>query len=68
MSKAQEKFDFSVHHPFKGIAYPKMTILSSFTCRYVAPNLYEFLSSAEHKKYILKKIGNQTLDGWYDLP
>ncbi len=33
----------------KGIVHPKMKILSSFTHPKVVPNLYEFLSSAEHK-------------------
>jgi len=35
--------------PFKGILHPKMKILSSFTHPQVVANLYEFLSSAEHK-------------------
>jgi len=33
----------------KGILHPKMKILSSFTHPQVVSNLYEFLSSAEHK-------------------
>jgi len=33
----------------KGIVHSKMKILSLFTYPYVIPNLYEFLSSAEHK-------------------
>jgi len=33
----------------KGILHPKMKILSSFTHPQVVPNLYEFLSFAEHK-------------------
>jgi len=33
----------------KGTLPPKMKILSSFTHPLVVANLYEFLSSAEHK-------------------
>ncbi len=33
----------------KGIVHPKMKILSSFIHPQVAPNLYEFLCSAEHR-------------------
>jgi len=33
----------------KVIVHPKMKILSSLTHPHVVPNLYEFLSSAEHK-------------------
>ncbi len=32
-----------------GIVHQTMTILSSFTYSEVVPNLYEFLSSAEHQ-------------------
>jgi len=35
------------HFAFKEM---KMKIVSSFTHPHVVPNLYEFLSSAEHKK------------------
>jgi len=35
---------------FKGILHPKIKILSSFTYPQVVANLYEFLSSAEHKR------------------
>ncbi len=42
----------------KGIVHPKIKILSSFTHPDVVPNLYEFHSSAEHKKEdILKNVG-----------
>jgi len=34
--------------PLKGV-HPKMKILTSFTHPHVVPNLYEFLSSVEHK-------------------
>jgi len=33
----------------KGILQPKMKILASFTHPQVGANLYEFLSSTEHK-------------------
>jgi len=35
----------------KGIVHFKMKMLSSFTHPHVVSNLYEFLSSAEHKIY-----------------
>ncbi len=35
---------------------PKMEILSSFTHPQVVPNLYEFLSSAEHTNNVIKYI------------
>jgi len=35
---------------FKGIVHPKIKIVSSFTHLYVVSNLYELLSSAEHKR------------------
>jgi len=41
----------------KGIVHPKMKILSSFTHHQVVPNLYAFLSSAEHKRKYLKEYG-----------
>ncbi len=46
-----------------GIVHPKMKIQSSFTHLHVVPNLYEFLSNAEHKKIfwrmlVLKKTVN----------
>jgi len=34
----------------KGLVHPKMEILS-FTHPHVVPNLYDFLSSAEHRRY-----------------
>ncbi len=34
----------------KGIAHPKMKMLSSFTHPHVIPNLYKFLSYVEHKR------------------
>jgi len=34
---------------FKGIDHPKIKTLSSFTHPRVVPDLYKFLSSAEHK-------------------
>jgi len=43
-----------------------MAILSSFPHPQVVPNLYEFLSHAEHthtQKDILNNVGNQTVDG-----
>jgi len=41
-----------------------MKILSSFTHPQVVPNLYEFISSVEHKKKdILNNVGNQPVDG-----
>jgi len=48
--------------------HPKMKILSSFTHLQVAANLYEFLSSAEHKEDILKKDWNQSVVGHQRLP
>ncbi len=42
---------------------PKITNLSSFTQLQVFPNLYEILSSVEHKKEgILKNVGKQKVD------
>jgi len=38
-------------------------LLSSPAHSHVVPNLYEFLSSVEHIKEILKNVGNQTVDG-----
>jgi len=41
----------------KGTVHPKMNILSSFTHPQVVSNLYEFLSSVEHKiRYFGEKI------------
>ncbi len=34
---------------FKGTVHPQINILSSFTHSHVDPNLYDFLSSVEHK-------------------
>jgi len=39
----------------KGIVHPKMAILSSFTHPQVVPNLFEFISSAEHKRRHFKE-------------
>ncbi len=39
-------------------------ILSLFTLPHVVPNMYEFLSSAEHKRRYIEEYGyNQTVDG-----
>uniref|UniRef100_A0A673N7L0 Ectonucleotide pyrophosphatase/phosphodiesterase family member 2-like n=1 Tax=Sinocyclocheilus rhinocerous TaxID=307959 RepID=A0A673N7L0_9TELE len=35
----------------KGIVNPKTDILLSFTCPQIVPNLYQFLSSVEHKRW-----------------
>ncbi len=35
----------------KGIVHPTITFLSLFTHSHVVPNLYYFLSCAEHKIY-----------------
>jgi len=43
------RFILMLHSTFKGILPPKMKILSLFTDPQVVANLYEFLSSAEHK-------------------
>jgi len=40
---------------FKGILHPNMKILSSFTHPQVVANLYELLSSAEHKGRYFKE-------------
>jgi len=50
-----------------GIVHPKIKILPSFTPPQVFPNLYECLSSAEHKRY-LEEFRNQTVDGPHWLP
>ncbi len=43
----------------KGIIHPKMKITSSFIHRQVVPNLFEFISSAEHKKkHAVKNVCN----------
>jgi len=39
-----------------------MKLLSSFTYPGVVANLYEFLSSVEHKGRYLKNVSNQTVD------
>jgi len=41
----------------KGIVHPKKENLSSFTSPQVVPNLYECLSSAEHKRRYFKEYG-----------
>jgi len=39
----------------KGIVHPKMKILSVFTNPHVVPNLYDLVSSEEHKtRYFVK--------------
>ncbi len=43
-----------------------MKIISSFIHPQVVPNLYDF--SIEHKKYILKTVGNQTPPGPHWVP
>ncbi len=53
---------------FKGIVYPKMKILSSFTHPQVVPNLYEFISAVDNKRRILKNVGNQSFGGSHWLP
>ncbi len=40
---------------FKGTVDPKMTILLLFTHSHAVPNLYEFISSVEHKDDMLEK-------------
>ncbi len=47
----------------KGIAHPKIKILSSFTHPQVVPNLYEFLCSAEHKGRYSEECGKQSSSG-----
>jgi len=41
----------------KELVHPKMKIPSSFTHPQVVPNLYEFLSSAEHKRSTFEEDG-----------
>ncbi len=43
---------------FKGIVHPKMNILSSFTHTHVVPNLHEFLSYAEHKRWYFEEANS----------
>jgi len=51
-----------MHANLKGIVHPKIKILSSFTHPHVVPTLYEFLSSAEHKRRYFEDYGyNQTV-------
>jgi len=53
ISQKELHFFFSFNNVtviIKGIVHPKMKILSSFTHPQVVPNLYEFLSSAEHER------------------
>ncbi len=47
---------------FKGIAYPKMYILSSF----MVTNLCELLMNTEED--ILKNVGNQTVPNFIQVP
>ncbi len=47
----------------KGIVHTKMEILSSFTNPQVVPNLYEYLSSAEHKGRYSEECGKQSSSG-----
>ncbi len=42
-----------------------MKILSSFIHPQFVPKLHELISSVDNKKYILKKVGNQTVNGSY---
>jgi len=44
-------------HELKGVVHPKMKILLFMLFQ----NLHAFLSSTEHKKHILKNVGNQTV-------
>ncbi len=46
--------------PLKGIVHPKMNILS-FTPPRVFPNLYECVSSAEHKGRYSEESGNRAV-------
>ncbi len=46
----------------KGIVHPKM-FMSLFTHSHVVPNLYSFLSCAEHKRRYFEECGNQTVAG-----
>ncbi len=41
----------------KVIVHPKMKILALFTHPQVVPNLYEFLSHAEHKRRYFDELG-----------
>ncbi len=43
--------------PLKGIVHPKTTIILSFTHPQVVPNLFEFLSFAEHKRRYFEECG-----------
>ncbi len=58
---------FFFHPPLKkdikGIAHPKMKIVSSFTHPQVVPNLYECLCSAEHKGRYFEECGKQSSSG-----
>jgi len=45
---------------FKGLVHPKTKILSVFIHPHVAPNLYVFICSAEHKGRYLEEYFNQT--------
>ncbi len=47
----------------KRIVHPKMKILSSFTHPQVVPNLYEYLSSAEHKGRYSEECGKPSSSG-----
>ncbi len=49
--------------PFKGKVRPKMKILSPFTHTQVIPNMYEFISSVEHKI----KIYTMEINGYCQL-
>jgi len=46
----------------KEIVHPQMKILTLFTHPHVVPDLYEILSSGEHKRGSLEKY-HQTVDG-----
>ncbi len=43
--------------PLKGIIHPKTKIILSFTHPQVVPNLFEFLSFAEHKRRYFEECG-----------
>ncbi len=43
------------HLSLKGIVHPKMKNLSSFNQAHVAPNLYKYLSSVEHRMLVTKQ-------------
>jgi len=44
-----------VNYTFNRIVHPKLKIVPSLFNPHVVPNLYEFLSSAEHKQRYFKE-------------